>query len=156
MSIILISSDNVEREVSLPLLKHSKFIKETLEKKPDEKSIKLEEINSKTLDLLVNFLTHFENNAPVKTIPETLKSSNLKDEIDEWYADFISNTDFETTFHLINAGMQLNLDYLHSLACARIASFMMNKSPEEVNKEFTIECQLTTEEAKNLGLDVDD
>ena len=30
---------------------------------------------------------------------------------------------------------------------------MKGKSPDEVNKEFTIECQLTQEEAKELGLD---
>ena len=30
---------------------------------------------------------------------------------------------------------------------------MKGKSPEEVNKEFTIECQLTPEQAKLLGLD---
>ena len=30
---------------------------------------------------------------------------------------------------------------------------MKGKSPEEVNKEFTIECQLTQDEAKELGRD---
>lgn len=58
------------------------------------------------------------------------------------------------SFHLINAGVLLELEhYLHDLACARIAAFMKGKSPEEVNKEFTIECQLTQDEAKELGLD---
>jgi hypothetical protein len=45
------------------------------------------------------------------------------------------------------------LDHLHDLACSKIAAFMKGKTPEEVNKEFTIECQLTQEEAKELGLD---
>ena len=53
--------------------------------------------------------------------------------------------------------MLLELEhYLHDLACARIAAFMKGKSPEEVNKvnkEFTIECQLTQDEAKELGRD---
>ena len=30
---------------------------------------------------------------------------------------------------------------------------MKGKTPEEVNEEFTIECQLTQDEAKQLGLD---
>ena len=60
---------------------------------------------------------------------------------------------FEQTFHLINAGLLLELDHLHDLACAKVAAFMKGKSPEDVNKEFTIECQLTQEEAKQLGLD---
>ena len=60
---------------------------------------------------------------------------------------------FEQTFHLINAGLLLELDHLHDLACAKSAAFMKGKSPEDVNKEFTIECQLTQEEAKQFGLD---
>ena len=32
---------------------------------------------------------------------------------------------------------------------------MKGKTPDEVNSHFTIECQLTNEEAKELGLDVE-
>ena len=34
-----------------------------------------------------------------------------------------------------------------------ISLIMKGKSPEQVNEEFTIECQLTPEQAKTLGLD---
>ena len=30
---------------------------------------------------------------------------------------------------------------------------MKDKAPDEISKEFTFECQLTPEEAKELGLD---
>jgi hypothetical protein len=45
------------------------------------------------------------------------------------------------------------LEHLHDLACIKIAAFMKDKAPDEINKEFTFECQLTPEEAKELGLD---
>ena len=76
-----------------------------------------------------------------------------KNEVSQWDYKFIGPLSYEQTFHLINAGLLLELDHLHDLACAKIAAFMKGKSPEDVNKEFTIECQLTQEEAKQLGLD---
>ena len=82
-----------------------------------------------------------------------LSSNNLKKEVSDWDYKFINPLTYEQTFHLINAGLLLELEHLHDLACAKIAAFMKDKTPEEVNKEFTIECQLTQEEAKQLGLD---
>ena len=82
-----------------------------------------------------------------------MQSNDLKKEVSPWDFKFIGPLSFEQTFHLINAGLLLELDHLHDLACAKIAAFMKGKSPEDVNKEFTIECQLTQEEAKQLGLD---
>ena len=36
-------------------------------------------------------------------------------------------------------GNLLQLTHLYELACTKIAAFMKGKSPEEVNKEFTID-----------------
>ena len=87
------------------------------------------------------------------TFPDVLKSSRLKEEINEWDFSFIDPVSFENCFHLINAGLLLGLNHLYELACAKIAAFMKGKTVEEVNQEFTIECQLTEEESKELGLD---
>jgi hypothetical protein len=57
---------------------------------------------------------------------------------------------------LINAALLFELVHLHDLACAKIASFMRGKTIEDINKEFTIECQLTAEDAKAIGLEVDE
>ena len=54
---------------------------------------------------------------------------------------------------MINAGLLLELNHLYDLACFKIAAFMKGKTPEEITQEFTIECQLTQDEAKPLGLD---
>ena len=40
-----------------------------------------------------------------------------------------------------------------SVTAFKIASFIKGKTPEEVNQEFIIECQLTQEEARQLGLE---
>ena len=87
------------------------------------------------------------------TLPEVLNSNDLKSEINEWDFSFIDKISYENCFHLINAGLLLEVNHLYDLACTKIAAFMKGKTPEEVNEEFTIECQLTQDEAKQLGLD---
>jgi hypothetical protein len=149
----LVSSEGVEKDISSSSLSKSKYLNDRFSK--GEKIIKLE-VNEPTLVAVVEYLTHYTSEEPIP-IPAVLKTNDLKTELkSKWDVDFIEAFTFEQTFHLINAGALLELEHLHDLACARIASFMKDKAPEEVNKEFTIECQLTADEAKSLGLDVGD
>ena len=86
-------------------------------------------------------------------MPDKLTSSDLKTQLTNFDYKFITPSSFEVTFHLINAGDLLELGHLHDLACIKIAAFMRDKELDEINKQFTFECQLTPEEAKELGLD---
>ena len=103
------------------------------------------------------FLNLLKNNGSTN-IPEPLPEKQKFREIfkSECYPDFIEPLEFEMVFELINAGALLELELLHDLSCAKIAYFMKGKSPDEVNQHFTIECQLTNDEAKELGLEVED
>ena len=150
MSIKLKSNDNQEFEISQEACNVSRYLQNKV--KEGNKEIELEDIKGEILKLVVDYLNHYSNNE-IPKIPEVLQTNDLKKEVTEWDYKFIGPLSFEQTFHLINAGLLLELDHLHDLACARIAAFMKGKSPEDVNKEFTIECQLTQEEAKQLGLD---
>ena len=150
MSIKLKSNDNQEFDISPEICNISRFLQNKI--KEGNKEIELDDIKGDILKLVVDYLKHYSNNELPK-IPEVLQTNDLKKEVEEWDYNFIEPLTYEQTFHLINAGLLLELDHLHDLACAKIAAFMKGKSPEEVNKEFTIECQLTQEEAKQLGLD---
>lgn len=152
MSLKLTSNDGQSFQLNSKSIQRSKYLVSQLDSGKSE--VKFEEIKGDILKEVVAYLEHYANEEP-KKIPEVLKSNNLAKELEsEWDVNFISAQSFENTFHLINAAVFLELDHLHDLACARIASFMKDKSPEDVNKEFTIECQLTAEEAKELGLEV--
>ena len=150
MSIKLKSNDNQEFEISQEACNVSRYLQNKVKEGNNE--IELEDIKGEILKLVVDYLNHYTNNE-IPKIPEVLQTNDLKKEVTEWDYKFIGPLSFEQTFHLINAGLLLELDHLHDLACAKIAAFMKGKSPEDVNKEFTIECQLTQEEAKQLGLD---
>ena len=150
MSIKLKSSDGQIFEASEEGCKKSNFLKKSIENGKTE--IKLNEIKGDVLEKVVEYLNYYADKE-FPSLPELLKTNDLKSQIDEWDFNFIDAISYENTFHLVNAGDQLELPHLYNLGCLKIAAFMKGKSPEEVNQEFTIECQLTPEQAKSLGLD---
>ena len=149
MSVTLKSKDGKEFKLSQEAINLSKFL---TEKTKDKKELVLDDINGETLELVVDYLEHYSKNELSK-LPSELKSTDLKSQLSNFDYKFISPPSFETTFYLINAGLLFGLEHLHDLACIKIAAFMKDKAPDEINKEFTFECQLTPEEAKELGLD---
>ena len=149
MSVTLKSKDGKEFKLSQEAINLSKFL---AEKTKDKKELVLDDVNGETLALVVDYLEHYSKNELSK-LPSELKSTDLKSQLSNFDYKFISPPSFETTFYLINAGLLFGLEHLHDLACIKIAAFMKDKAPDEINKEFTFECQLTPEEAKELGLD---
>ena len=150
MSITLKSNDN--KTFSLPenACKKSAYLQKLI--KEGKSPIALDEIKGEVLEKVVEYLKYYSDKDFPK-LPEVLKGNDLKSEIGEWDFNFINPISYENCFHLINAGSLLELNHLYELACSKIAAFMKGKTPDEVNKEFTIECQLTQEEAQELGLD---
>ena len=150
MSVTLKSNDGQEFKITEEACSLSRFLKNQIQNGKNE--IEVEDIKGEILKLVVDYLNYYSKNE-IPKIPDVLSSNDLKKEVCDWDYKFVAPLTYEQTFHLINAGLLLELDHLHDLACAKIAAFMKGKSPEDVNKEFTIECQLTQEEAKQLGLD---
>ena len=150
MSVTLKSNDGLEFKVTEEACALSRYLQNQIQNRKNE--IDVEDIKGEILKLVVDYLNYYSKNE-IPKIPDVLSSNDLKKEVSDWDYRFVGPLSFEQSFHLINAGLLLELDHLHDLACAKIAAFMKGKSPEDVNKEFTIECQLTQEEAKQLGLD---
>ena len=150
MSVKLKSADGQEFVVSPEACALSRYLQNQIQNGKNE--IEVEDVKGEILKLVVDYLNYYKDNE-IPKIPDVLQTNDLKKEVSEWDYKFVGPLTYEQTFHLINAGLLLELDHLHDLACAKIAAFMKGKSPEDVNKEFTIECQLTQEEAKQLGLD---
>ena len=150
MSVTLKSNDGQEFKVTEEACGLSRFLQNQIQNGKNE--IEIEDIKGEILKLVVDYLNYYSKNE-IPKIPDVLQSNDLKKEVSDWDYRFVGPLSYEQTFHLINTGLLLELDHLHDLACAKVAAFMKGKSPEDVNKEFTIECQLTQEEAKQLGLD---
>ena len=150
MSITLKSGDGESFTISDAASKKSPFIQKQVEGGKD--TITFEQMRGEVLSYVVEYLNYYVDK-DFPTLPEVLKSNDLKSEVNEWDFSFIDKISYENCFHLINAGLLLEINHLYDLACTKIAAFMKGKSPEQVNEEFTIECQLTQDEAKQLGLE---
>jgi len=150
MSIQLKSQEGKIVEISNESAKHSKFLSPKIGK---GETVEMQ-FPENVLYCVKDFLDNFDKVKNEK-IDAPVEGKEIKSILGDWSAEFIEKTNFETNFHLINAALALELDNLHDIACVRIAIFMRDKTPEEVQKEFTIECQITSEEAKALGLETD-
>ena len=149
MTVSLKSNDGKEFKISKEAFKLSKYLNEKIK---DKNELTIEEVNGETLKLIVDYLNHYTSNE-IPKLPTALNSPEIKTQLSTFDYKFISPCSYENAFSLINAALLLNLDHLHDLACIKIAAFMRDKAPDEINKEFTFECQLTPEEVKDLGLE---
>ena len=115
--------------------------------------IELDEFKSDVLRILVQYLNYYSKN-DFPEIPEIIRANaDIRTLLTSFDFSFATSINYEQAFNLINLANLLDLGHLHDLACFKIAAFLRNKTPEEVNKEFIIECQLTQEEARQLGLE---
>lgn len=78
-------------------------------------------------------------------IEKPLKSKNMADVVQKWYADFV---DIEQVllFELILAANYMDIKPLLDLTCASVASMIKGKSPEEIRATFNIQNDFTPEE----------
>ena len=151
MSIVLKSSDGQKIAVPDSALNACAYFQNCAIN--GRKEIELDEFKSDVLKILISYLNFYsKNNYP--QIPEIIRANaDIRTLLTSFDFSFASSINYEQAFNLINLANLLDLGHLHDLACFKIAAFIRNKTPEEVNKEFIIECQLTQEEARQLGLE---
>ena len=150
MSIILKSAEDESFTVSTEGCKKSSYLQKLIDEGQTE--INLDEIKSEVLESVAEYLNYYVDK-DFPALPAVLKGNDLKAEINEWDFSFIDKISYDNCFRLINAGLLLELNHLYELACTKIAAFMKGKTAEQINEQFTIECQLTKEEAQTMGLE---
>ncbi len=146
--IILKSSEDKQFKISEKAAKRAKVFNDLLEDYGKNENIPLE-INSETLESVIKYLEHYENQEP-KNIEKPLKSGDLTKVLDTWDYEFISKFSLEKSVDLVNAANYINLDSLLQLSLCRIASEMVDQPIEEVQKKFGIESDMTEEEKKEI------
>jgi S-phase kinase-associated protein 1 len=103
-------------------------------------------VNVKTaiLKKVVEFCEHHVTE-PMSDIEKPLKSDNMTEVVQSFYANFI-NVDQETLFDLILAANFMDIKPLLDLTCASVASMIKGKTPEEIRTTFNIKNDFTPEE----------
>jgi S-phase kinase-associated protein 1 len=69
--------------------------------------------------------------------------------VPKWDADFV-NIEQETLFELILAANYMDIKSLLDLTCAKVASMIKGKTPEQIRQTFNIRKDFTEEEEKQI------
>eukprot|EP00483_Globobulimina_turgida_P005265 UN05275 len=104
----------------------------------------MNEVRGSILKRIVTYMDH-HHVCGAKEIEKPLRSADMRQIVSEWEADFIE-VDQETLFEIILAANHLKIRPLLDLACAKVASMIKGKSPEEIRQRFNIENDFTPEE----------
>jgi S-phase kinase-associated protein 1 len=133
-TVILVAPDGQRVEVARNVAEMSVLIKEMLADDEDEDvpEIPLPNVQKDILDKVIEFCTHHVND-PMPEIEKPLKSNNMADVVPEWDANFI-DVEQSTLFSIILAANYLDLPNLLDLSCAKVASMIKGKTPEEIRK----------------------
>eukprot|EP01083_Nonionella_stella_P020174 55930_1 len=130
----------VRRNVSMM----SELVKTMWEGDKEETEIPLPNVKSAILTKVIEYMRYHSENLP-KEIEKPLKSANMREVVPEWDADFVE-VDQEMLFELILAANYMDIKPLLDLTCAKVASMIKGKTPEEIRKRFNITNDFTPEE----------
>mmetsp|Transcript_12603 Transcript_12603/g.17307 ORF Transcript_12603/g.17307 Transcript_12603/m.17307 type:complete len:180 (+) Transcript_12603:618-1157(+) len=146
----LVSSEGESFDVPVDVAKMSVIAGEMINDEEDDdneaQDIPLPNVKSAILAKVIEFMQHHKLE-PMSEIEKPLKSSNMADVVQEWYANFVGNgIDQEVLFELILAANYMDIKPLLDLTCATVASMIKGKTPEEIRKTFNIVNDFTPEE----------
>ena len=146
----LITSDNATREVDVNLLKKCILLKDN----QGGEEVKLNEVDDKNLDLIIQYLEHYKDMEPKeipKPFPERTDEEFLKGILnDEWTYNYLTSQSLEDLINLINAANYLQIDGLINIIAAKLAHEMCNCDVEEARQKFGIESDMTEEEIAEI------
>ena len=163
MAVRLISSDGVPFELSRKLACMSLLVNSVINQDSDDEAstseledsqaidIPLPNVHSETLGKIVLFFQRHVNN-PLAAINKPIKTTNMVVNVGEWDANFI-DVDKNTLFALILAANYMDIPSLIDLGCAKVASIVKGKTPEEIRSMFGLVNDLTDDEEQRVRND---
>ena len=140
----LMTSDGELVEVSQACAEASVLIKGIIDDSGIDDDIPLPQVKKAILDKIVVYCEYITKNAPPE-IEKPLRSNQLSDVVNEWYADYV-NVEQELLFELILAANFLDIKSLLELCCAKVASVIKGMTIPEIRDYFHIENDFTPEE----------
>jgi len=134
--ITLVSSgENPQR---LPITKvnalMSKLVSNIVEGDQDATEISVKQVDGATLLLIVEYLNHHNGKEPAE-IAKPIRSVKMEKIVeDPWDAKFINGLPKRQLFQLILGANYMDCKSLLHLGCAKVATMIKGKSPEEIKQ----------------------
>lgn len=145
--VTLTSADGEAFRIPKRIAVMSDIIKSMLEE-GDTDDIPLTDIKAPILAKVIDFMKHHAD-VRLPEIEKPLKSANLSEIVPAWDANFVE-LEQEVLFELVLAANYLEIKSLLDLSCAKVASMVKGKSPEEIRRTFNIKNDFTPEEEQQV------
>lgn len=143
------SKDGKSYTLSKKQAELSILLKNTIQDFQGDIVVPLTEIDGKTIERVVDYLTHYNGEIPIE-IEKPLKSSEMSEVTDTWSANFVDSLVLDDLVELTVASNFLEINSLLDLCCAKLASTVKNKSEDEIFKTFNITETFTEEEKSQI------
>jgi len=140
----LVSQDEERFSVTRRVALMSELVKTMIENDKEERELPLPNVKGSTLAKVVEYMK-YHTETPAKEIEKPLKSSNMAEVVSQWDAEFVE-VEQEMLFELILAANYMDIKPLLDLSCAKVASLIKGKTPEQIRKQFNIQNDFTPEE----------
>jgi len=129
------SGENPERiEIQKEYAKQSKLVQNILEGDQDATEIQVKQVDASTLDLICKYLKHHKGKEPAE-IAKPIRSVKMEKIVeDTWDAKFINELPKRSLFQLILGANYMDCKSLLHLGCAKVATMIKGKSPEEIKQ----------------------
>merc|ERR1711879_621580 len=123
-----------EVELNAEWAKQSKLVANILEGDSEAKEIQVKQVDGETLGLIVEYLKHHKGKEPAE-IAKPIRSVKMEKIVeDTWDADFINKLQKRQLFQLILGANYMDCKSLLHLGCAKVATMIKGKSPEEIKQ----------------------
>jgi S-phase kinase-associated protein 1 len=144
VKLTLVSQEQEKYQVPKRVAMMSELIKTIVESDATDKEIPLPHVKGNVLHKVVMYMKYHSDNPP-REIEKPLKSPIMNEVVEQWDADFV-DIDREQLFDLIVAADYMHIQPLFNLACAKVASIIKNKTPEQIRRALNIPNDFTPEE----------
>ena len=146
--VLFLTSDGHTVEVEREIASKSEWVKNIVDGSEVDDNIPLPGIKKATLLKVIEYCTYINTNVPPQ-IDKPLRSNELSDIVDPWYAEFV-NLEQEVLFELILAANFMDIKSLLELACAKVASLIKGMTIPQIREFFNIENDFIQEEVDNI------
>eukprot|EP00542_Grammatophora_oceanica_P012182 CAMPEP_0194032636 /NCGR_PEP_ID=MMETSP0009_2-20130614/5528_1 /TAXON_ID=210454 /ORGANISM="Grammatophora oceanica, Strain CCMP 410" /LENGTH=166 /DNA_ID=CAMNT_0038673137 /DNA_START=145 /DNA_END=645 /DNA_ORIENTATION=+ len=143
----LVSKEGDSFDVNIDVAKMSELVKSMIEDGGEDEEVAdfpLPNVKANILAKVIEFCAHHKEE-PMTEIEKPLKSQNMADVVQKWYADFV-DLEQVVLFELILAANYMDIKPLLDLTCATVASMIKGKTPEEIRTTFNISNDFSPEE----------
>lgn len=142
--ITLTSSEGKQFQIYKKVTTMSQLLKGAIEDYTGKINIPLTEINSKTLQKVIEYLEHWSNTLPSE-IKKPIESHQMTQLVDQWSAAYIDSLSLEEIGDLAIAANFMEIPPLVELCCCKISAIGISKPVDELFIEYGIDPNSFTE-----------